>query len=174
MIEKKEITKKLIKNMLINFIIFTLVLITFNLIIYNNIIASLYKDVDLQLENVLQGEGREKIDGANIEPEKNDYEIGQIELENMKDDILSPRLIVIERDEDANILNESDLGMINNYIDVITFNQNSLGVIYNIKINNEYAYRGINYKVIKENDEVVYLQVLVNVDGEARNSRKFG
>ena len=51
--EKKEITKQLIKNIFINFIIFTTILLVFDFIIYNQVINSLYKDIDKQLENSL-------------------------------------------------------------------------------------------------------------------------
>lgn len=49
--EKKEITKQLIKNIFINFIIFTTILLVFDFIIYNQVVNSLYKDIDKQLEN---------------------------------------------------------------------------------------------------------------------------
>ena len=51
--EKKEITKQLIKNIFINFIIFTTILLVFDFIIYNQVVNSLYKDIDKQLENSL-------------------------------------------------------------------------------------------------------------------------
>ena len=51
--EKKEITKQLIKNIFINFIIFTTILLVFDFIIYNQVINSLYKNIDKQLENSL-------------------------------------------------------------------------------------------------------------------------
>ena len=51
--EKKEITKQLIKNIFINFVIFTTILLVFDFIIYNQVVNSLYKDIDKQLENSL-------------------------------------------------------------------------------------------------------------------------
>lgn len=164
MIEKSEITKKLIKNVLINFIVFTVILVTFDFIIYNNTVSSLYKEVDVQLEEAIKKKNLPEKEIARDKVIDKNIDIGR--------ETINPRLIVIERDKSGNILNEGELGLLNDYIEEISFNPNNLNSIYNIQINNEYAYRGINYKMT-QNEETVYIQVLVNVDGEARNISKF-
>lgn len=154
------ITKKLIQNTFINFIIFTLILLIFDFIIYNQVLHSLYKDVDMMLENAIQrfGEEHEPIEKPNDIPDRR---------ANRRDDEieLNPRLIFIERDIDGNIKNEDELGNFSNYIDDIKFNFNNIGNIYNIQIGEQYSYRCINFETV-QNEEKMYIQVLVNVDGE--------
>ena len=96
--DQKSITKKLIQNTFINFIIFTLILLIFDFIIYNQVLHSLYKDVDMMLENAIQrfGEEHEPIEKPNDIPDRKiNRKVDEIEL--------NPRLIFIERDIDGNI-----------------------------------------------------------------------
>ncbi len=177
MLEKKEITKKLIKNMLINFIIFTAILVIFDFIIYNTINQSLYQDVDKELENSaltnIQTDSIDILDkeiGSEPKDEpKNDK--APVEITETKN-VVSPRLTIIERDEDGNILNEEELGLLSDYISDIKFNANNLDTIYTLQIGSKYKYRAINYKTYNEDGEIIYLQVITNVDGESRNIRK--
>lgn len=164
MLEKREITKKLIKNMLINVLIFTAILVIFDLIIYNNIVISLYKDVDIQLETSIQKDNK-------IEKNNRDRNIERFVNNALDERIINPRLIIIERDKDGNILNDDRLGAISNYLNEIQFNATNLENIYNLQIGLKYEYRAINYETTEEG-ETKYLQVLANVDGEARNIRE--
>ena len=79
---------------------------------------------------------------------------------------ISPRLIMIERNQNGEIQNEEELGSLNNYKNEIKFNSSNLEKIYNLQIDGQYNYRVINFETTK-NDETIYIQVLANVDGEA-------
>ena len=79
---------------------------------------------------------------------------------------ISPRLIMIERNQNEEIQNEEELGSLNNYKNEIKFNSSNLEKIYNLQIDGQYNYRVINFETTK-NDEIIYIQVLANVDGEA-------
>lgn len=79
---------------------------------------------------------------------------------------ISPRLIMIERNQNGEIQNEEELGSLNNYKNEIKFNSSNLDKIYNLQIDGQYNYRVINFETTK-NDETIYIQVLANVDGEA-------
>ena len=79
---------------------------------------------------------------------------------------ISPRLIMIERNQNGKIQNEEELGSLNNYKNEIKFNSSNLEKIYNLQIDGQYNYRVINFETTK-NDETIYIQVLANVDGEA-------
>lgn len=79
---------------------------------------------------------------------------------------ISPRLIMIERNQNEEIQNEEELGSLNNYKNEIKFNSSNLEKIYNLQIDGQYNYRVINFETTK-NDETIYIQVLANVDGEA-------
>ena len=166
--EKKEITKQLIKNIFINFIIFTVILLVFDFIIYNQVVNSLYKDIDKQLENSLHmsriiDEPPMQEESQNQENKKPPERDNKSNREN-KD--ISPRLIMIERNQNGEIQNEEELGSLSNYKNEIKFNSANLEKIYNLQIDNQYNYRVINFETTK-NDETIYIQVLANVDGEA-------
>ena len=166
--EKKEITKQLIKNIFINFIIFIVILLVFDFIIYNQVVNSLYKDIDKQLENSLHmsriiDEPPMQEGSQNQENKKPPERDNKSNREN-KD--ISPRLIMIERNQNGEIQNEEELGSLSNYKNEIKFNSANLEKIYNLQIDNQYNYRVINFETTK-NDETIYIQVLANVDGEA-------
>ena len=66
-----------------------------------------------------------------------------------------------------NIVNEDDLMRIDEYFEDISFNKNNLDKVYELKIGNEYSYRGLNF--IFEGSDIIdnrYVQLLINVDGE--------
>ena len=166
--EKKEITKQLIKNIFINFIIFTVILLVFDFIIYNQVVNSLYKDIDKQLENSLNMsriiDEPPMQEGSQNQENKKPPERDKKSNRENKD--ISPRLIMIERNQNGEIQNEEELGSLSNYKNEIKFNSANLEKIYNLQIDNQYNYRVINFETTK-NDETIYIQVLANIDGEA-------
>ena len=163
--EKNEIRKQLIKNMFLNFIIFTAILLVFDLIIYNEVAYSLYNSIDKELQNSVNRIGNmQQPEKINDRVERDFYkDFEKIEPRNKA---INPRLIRIERNEIGEIKNEEELGAISNYVDEITFNNTSLNTVYNLQIQNEYNYRCINFEE-ERNGEIIYIQILANVDGEA-------
>ena len=163
--EKNEIRKQLIKNMFLNFIIFTAILLVFDLIIYNEVAYSLYNSIDKELQNSVNRIGNmQQPEKINDRVERDFYkDFEKIEPRNKA---INPRLIRIERNEIGEIKNEEELGAISNYVDEITFNNTTLNTVYNLQIQNEYNYRCINFEE-ERNGEIIYIQILANVDGEA-------
>ena len=163
--EKNEIRKQLIKNMFLNFIIFTAILLVFDLIIYNEVAYSLYNSIDKELQNSVNRIGNmQQPEKINDRVERDFYkDFEKIEPRNKT---INPRLIRIERNEIGEIKNEEELGAISNYVDEITFNNTTLNTVYNLQIQNEYNYRCINFEE-ERNGEIIYIQILANVDGEA-------
>lgn len=163
--EKNEIRKQLIKNMFLNFIIFTAILLVFDLIIYNEVAYSLYNSIDKELQNSVNRIGNmQQPEKINDRVERDFYkDFEKIEPRNKA---INPRLIRIERNEIGEIKNEEELGAISNYVDEISFNNTTLNTVYNLQIQNEYNYRCINFEE-ERNGEIIYIQILANVDGEA-------
>lgn len=165
--DKKELRKKLLKNTLINFIIFIVILLIFDFVIYNQVLVSLYEDVDKQLQSSVRMMNMPD-GGINIPDRMN------TQLDDKKDEKLdkemrektNPRIIMIKRDSNGEISNEDNLGNLSQYSSEIKFNQDILNTIYNIQIGNQYSYRGINFEE-SVNGEIIYNQILINVDGEA-------
>lgn len=183
--EQKNIRKSLIKNMFINFIAFTIIFSIFDLIIYNQISMSLYKSVDSELEiakeqyvrqykrksNSNVDTSTQSNDSNNFDNIENISKLPQSTNENKQflDKKLNPRLITIIRNKNGEITNQDSIGRLyEEYIFNIGFNENLIDQIYPISINNEYNYRAINLKVINENGKSIYIQLLINVDGETK------
>ena len=140
--EKKLIKKQLIKNMIYTFTVFTILVIIFDLLIYKRAEQLLYKEIDTELEYF-----------ANLD-----------ELDN-KIIRLNPRIIYIIRNFNGEIINEDSIGRL--YDDYnIEFDRTKLNTVYSIKVNSEYNYRGINIPVYTISNELCYIQLIANVDGE--------
>lgn len=159
--EQKEMKKKLIKNTIINFVIFLILFIIFDLIIYNQMSMSLYKDIDKEL---LKGQEKYlKIINENLEEN-----IQENNIDTGKKNLLNPRLVYIIRDEAGTIINKEEIGNIyKEYEDSIYFDSDNLMQTYTIKLEEEYTYRGINFKV-EDDGQTMYIQLLANVDGETK------
>mgnify|MGYP005785197807 CR=1 FL=1 len=157
--EEKLLKRNLVKNILISLCIFVLLFLIFDFIIYEQVSDSLYKTVDQELIQEL-----------------NRYEGKNYEINKDKKKYMNPRIYWIKRDLNGNITNSETLGRLyEKFGDNILFDNTNLQEIYSIKFEDTYNYRGINFKVINEDGEESYVQLLANVDGEERTlSSLFG
>ena len=140
--EKKYIKKQLIRNMVYTFAVFTVLVLVFDLLIYKRAEQLLYKEIDTELQNFANKNWNSKIM------------------------VLSPRIIYIIRDLKGDIINEESIGRIYEYINDVEFDKSKLNTIYSIKLNSEYNYRGITTVAYSTSNELRYIQLLANVDGE--------
>lgn len=148
--EEKILKKNLIKNIIIIFCIFVLLFLIFDIIIYKQIADSLYKNVDEELIQEMN-----KYEGNNYVENKN------------KKKYMNPRVTWIKRDLEGNVINNSDIGRLyERFGDEIPFEQTQIGEVYNLQLEEQYNYRCINFKIINEEGQEVYVQLLTNVDGE--------
>ena len=84
---------------------------------------------------------------------------------NRNNSFANPRLVYIYRDENGNII--EDRGNYNHdYFSEVKFDKNVIDEIYDVTVNGEYKYRGINYKIEEDDGITKYVQVLINVDAE--------
>lgn len=176
--EQSEVRVNLFKHIAYNLIGFATIFIIFGIFIfclveniaYSNINQSLYDSREQLLE----------LDNEHINIFINSREFKEIDTRDLIQDtlktyqdkiitrrIVNPNIIVILRDMEGNIVNEDDLMRMDEYFEEISFNKNNLDKIYELKIGNEYSYRGLNF--IFEGNDVVdsrYVQLLINVDSE--------
>lgn len=176
--EQSEVRVNLFKHIAYNLIGFATIFIIFGIFIfclveniaYSNINQSLYDSREQLLE----------LDNEHINIFINSREFKEIDTRDLIQDtlktyqdkiitrrIVNPNIIVILRDMEGNIVNEDDLMRMDEYFEEISFNENNLDKIYELKIGNEYSYRGLNF--IFEGNDVVdsrYVQLLINVDSE--------
>lgn len=176
--EQDRFKKQLLKHTLYNICAFAIIFSIFGILIFCLVRNITYSSVDLTLkecadiyleaDNNLQGlsnyfiqsQGSKKEEFANSINAMRDYVLSR--------KVTNPKVIVILRDGDSNVLNSDDLGRnYNEYLAQLDFNKKILNKIYEICINNTYNYRAINLKLDSDSDENLrYIQLLINVDSE--------
>ena len=167
MSEEKRMKRNLLKNMLFSFTVFAILLLIFDFIIYNQISISLYKDIDKELYmQKAKYDGEEQSGKTTNKAEKNKNS-GKKDYYNIKN--LNPRIILVLRNENGEITNKEALGKIyEKYSDTIPFNSQNLMQIYNLKLNDKYNYRALNFETKNDDGKIMYIQLLANVDGEEK------
>lgn len=177
--EEQEVLKnKLIKHIIYNIIGFAAIFIVFGIFIFflvkgvtfSSVIKDLYDskkqilDIDNEKINII-------IDSNYISKEQRDSWI-QNSIKKYQDymlvrKIINPNVILILRDLDKEIINETEIGRLSDYTDEISFDENNLNRIYEITIDSKYSYNGLNF-IFDGNGitEDRYVQLLVNVDSE--------
>ena len=167
MSEEKKMKRNLLKNMLFSFIVFAILLLIFDFIIYNQISISLYKDIDKELymqKAKYDGEEQSEKPTNMVDTNKNS---GKKDYYNIKN--LNPRIILVLRNENGEITNKEALGKIyEKYSDTIPFNSENLMQIYNLKLDDKYNYRALNFETTNDDGKTTYIQLLANVDGEEK------
>lgn len=189
--EEKIVRKQLLKSMIFTFITFSIIFTVFDFIIYNQISTSIYNSIDKEISSAEEDTKTrgltEKIDRISSNNTKNNIADVQLDTENNNSTDnskkqfppstgngkmgvgISPRLIYIIRDSDGNIMNQDSIGRFyDEYINDVSFDKNQLEEKYTIRLNDTYSYRGINFTTTGTNGEVIYVQVLANVDGETQ------
>ena len=181
--EKKLIKKQLLKNMLYNLIAFTFIFTLFGMVIYNQVKKSIYSDVYRELlthvpinnieTNFIRGvtpQGNAIIKVEKINP--NNLNIfkrtnppvftNAMEIEILK----NPRIIFIKRDKNGKIASETIGSLYNDFLTKSNFDTKNINRIYDLKLNNQYYYKGITYETKNINNEKGYVQLLINVNAE--------
>ena len=150
--EERLLKRNLIKNILINLFIFVLLFLIFDFIIYKQISISLFKTVDKELIQ-----------------EKNNYEGEKYTEYKEKKKEINPRVILIKRDLEENIINGETIGRLyEKFGENIEFSNDNLENVYFLQIEEKYSYRGINFETTDEDGNTIYVQLLANVNGETQ------
>lgn len=159
--EERIIRKQLIKNMIYNFIIFSIIFTIFGITIFNTVKSSIYKSSNRELELI-----KERLSDINQERLPKPMDINK---EGRKDNFgqINPRVTYIVRDVEGNISNTEMIGRLyDEFGDSITFDVTNMDTIYEMQINNNYSYRGMNIKTVDEDSKTKYIQLLINIDAE--------
>lgn len=152
--EEEQVKKQLIKNMILNLITFSIIFYILGIVIYSKFSNFVYNSADNELQNaVIQLEDSQR--NGEILPRV-------IEEERLNIREQSPRLVFIQRDSDGNIKEIEENEYLNEVFNDVYFDRTQINHIYEITIDNQYKYRGINYQL----EDGEYTQILINVNGE--------
>ena len=170
--EKSEIQKQFFKHVSYNIVVFICIFIIFGLVMFFMIRGLVYSSINDELY-----EAKENLQGINASENliKENIFVKNIardttlsidreflnDFQSIIRRVVNPNITVIIRDKDGNIINE-ELGRLSDYVGEIEYDNQNLEKIYEIIINKQYHYRGINF--ISENGD--YIQLLMNSDSE--------
>ena len=144
---KKEslLKKQLLQNMMYTFVVFAIIALFFGAITYNQIRNSIFSDVENEL-----------IRYAEMEQDV-----------SIKDTIDDPRIIIIIRDLNGEILNADGMGRVyDRYLHDLEFDNSKIGEVYELKVRERFNFRGITYEYLNGHGETAYAQLLINVDSK--------
>lgn len=163
--EHNIIRRQRLQNMIYNLIAFTIIFATFGLIIFTQIKVSAYTRLDSELNNSLSSMKSFVVD-RNLNLQRPNE--GLRPRDNAATNIRSPRIIPILRDKDGNVIN---FGSVNDlyydqYLKYIGFDKNNLNRIVSLSIRNQYHFRSITTNVKTDTGEELYMQLVINSDGE--------
>lgn len=175
--EQDRFKKQIVKHTLYNISAFAIIFLIFGILVFFLVRNITFSSVDLTLkecanlyletENSIQGLSDYFFETKGIQKEEFENSINGIRDYVLSRKINNPKVIVIIRDKDKNVLNEEDLGRsYNEYLTQLNFNEKLLNKIYEIRINNTYNYRSINLELYPDSDNTRYVQLLINVDSE--------
>ena len=175
--EQDRFKKQIVKHTLYNISAFAIIFLIFGILVFFLVRNITFSSVDLTLkecanlyletENSIQGLSDYFFETRGIQKEEFENSINEIRDYVLSRKINNPKVIVIIRDKDKNVLNEEDLGRsYNEYLTQLNFNEKLLNKIYEIRINNTYNYRSINLELYPDSDNTRYVQLLINVDSE--------
>ncbi len=166
--EEEKVKKQIRTNMLLNLITFSIIFYILGIVIYNQFTNSVYKSADLELEQSFHQFREEQSDSPKKPINNQGQEMENIHSEEEREQ--NPRLVYIERDADGNLIEDSEQNQtLNTIFTNVEFDSTIIDTIYQININNEYTYRGINFQLDNGN----YMQVLINVDSEIDMIQEF-
>ena len=175
--EQDRFKKQIVKHTLYNISAFAIIFLIFGILVFFLVRNITFSSVDLTLkecanlyletENSIQGLSDYFFETRGVGKEEFESSINAIRDYVLARKITNPKVIVIIRDKNKNVLNEEDLGRsYHEYLTQLNFNDKLLNKIYNIRINNTYNYRSINLELYPDTDNTRYVQLLINVDSE--------
>lgn len=169
--EEKLLKKQFFLHIIYNMIAFAIIFIVFGFFMFTMVRKITFSSVDRQL-NEAKNEFNEI--NSNFEHLNSLFEFksfGMFESSvpdiNISKRINNPGITLILRNENGEIQNEKELGRITDYAKYIYFDSSNLNSIYNLKLNEKYNYRCLNFTIHGLDDsEYEYAQLLINIDGE--------
>ena len=183
--EKKALKRNLIRHTIYNLIAFSCIMLFFGVFVFAMVRSITYRNVDKTLlENMssLKELDSQVKNFLNLPSDLKDNENDVLnkEIRGYKDYILTqkiknPKIILVLRNEKKEIINEDELGRFGDYIEKLNNYDTVLNKIYNLKIENTYNYRAINFKIdADENSQERYVQLFINVDSEQELMKNYG
>ncbi len=152
--------------MIFNLIAFTIIFTIFGIIIFSQVQGTLFKKTDEEFLMVKEKHMSELSDITN-----GDRPLDSIDRTPPNNDqraIKNPRIFILNWDKDGEIIEGDQIGSLfyESYLQDFTLDKNNLDTVTNITIDDQYHFRYLLFEDTNEDDEVAYVQLLINTDAE--------
>ncbi|MDQ0231844.1 sensor histidine kinase [Metabacillus malikii] len=167
MFNKSIFKQQRLKFMFINLLAFTIIFTIFSVIIFSQVQSTLYTKTDEELlsmkEKVLDED--EGFGEGNFKPTPGEQNVPP---NNHPRRNPNPRIIVLNWDQSGQIINEAEIGTAyyENYFQDYELDITNTDNITTTTIHDAYHFRYILFKDNNPNDDVAYIQLMINVDAE--------
>lgn len=150
--------------MVLNLISFTVIFTIFGFIVFSQVQNTLFTKTDEELKMVKERINDHSPNDFKTPPPNDDGE----NVPRQNDRPKNPRIIVIKWDKNDNIVNQNEIGtsFYEDYLKDYTPDKTNLDTITNTNVNNLYPFRYILFEDTEDDDEVVYTQLMINIDAE--------
>ncbi len=161
--------------MILNLIAFTVIFTIFGFIIYGQVQTTLFTKTDEELmtfQTMLQDDEEPALNT----PRHTDKLERNSPPDERKRNFPNPRIMVVHWNKNGEIINQNQIGtsFYENYLQDYELDTQNLNVITNITLNDLYDFRYIIFQDTNENDDVEYIQLLINIDAEQTIIHNFG
>lgn len=152
--------------MIFNLIAFTIIFTIFGIIIFSQVQGTLFKKTDEELLMVKEKHMSEFSDITNGDPPLDS--IDRNPPNNDQRAIKNPRIFILNWDKDGEIIEGDQIGSLfyESYLQDFTLDKNNLDTVTNITIDDQYHFRYLLFEDTNEDDEVAYVQLMINTDAE--------
>lgn len=165
MFKEKIFRSQQLKFMIFNLIAFTIIFTIFGIIIFSQVQGTLFKKTDEELEMVQEKHMSDfsdrtiedrPVDGIDRTPPMNDQRA-----------IKNPRIFMLNWSKDGEIVEGDQIGSLfyESYLQDFTLDKNNLDTVTNITID-DHHYRYLLFEDTNEDDDVAYVQLIINTDAE--------
>jgi two-component system sensor histidine kinase CiaH len=166
MFKEKIFRSQQLKFMIFNLIAFTIIFTIFGIIIFSQVQGTLFKKTDEELLMVKEKHMSEFSDITNGDPPLDS--IDRNPPNNDQRAIKNPRIFILNWDKDGEIIEGDQIGSLfyESYLQDFTLDKNNLDTVTNITIDDQYHFRYLLFEDTNEDDEVAYVQLMINTDAE--------
>jgi len=163
MTENKIFKKQQWSFMLLNFVVFTLIFTLFGLIISSIVKNTLYSKTDEELL-AFQKRFEQHVNGK-FPNDLPNIPNGQL---HFGDGPFNPRITALKWSAAQEIIDQVQPGadLIEYYFNDFKPDFKQINTIQNITVNDSYTYRSLLFESVDESNQTIYIQLLLNVDGE--------
>lgn len=175
--EKENLRKKFVLHIFYNIIAFAIIFFAFAILVSLMVRNITYNSVDKELKESMSQIKNIDFDsmsfvyktprffGSNLELFTSDNfdEYANYFILNSIND---PKIVMVLRDKNGEIINDDNLGRFAEYAKGLNLYNKILDKVYDAKVAGNYSYRCINFKLTIDDDDIRYVQLLINVDSE--------